>query len=348
MIGDATDENDVILCDGQNCHRAFHMKCVFPAVSEQELGDENEDWFCPLCSGISNLMGETHDLCIGMEEGDDEGGSIESWDDVQDVFPDAEWEYETALKLLKGKRNEDTQRLLTLFLGEDIIDKPGQMPVGSDSEDENDYSLFDEDSFEERKRKAREEEGGADEDDSTRSSEATLVDMSSVEYNVGKDELAALSDVEGQSDGNSSEADGSENDEKSNAQRARRSRRLQKRLEAIDGGESKSGDFGADFSEANIIEGKRKRKKIDYRKLNDMMFGDLDDSQNRMIDDPEDFVDRQRKSRGRSGSDNDSGDDDGDGNDSNDGNDVASDDEEESGNSIEEGSDDDSADGSSD
>jgi hypothetical protein len=318
MIGDASDENDVILCDGQSCHRAFHMKCVYPHITEKDLEDEDQDWFCPLCSGISNLMGEMHDLCIAAEEvgDDDEGESLASWDDVQDVFPDSEWEFETAMKLLKGKRNEDTQRLLSLFLGEDISMKPGEMPVGSDSEDENDYSLFDEGSFEERKRKEREEQSAGD--DSTCSSDASLVDMSSVEYEVGKDELAALSEPEDSDNGSGNEDDSSD-EENSDDGRVRRSRRIRKRMYDEEEGESKSAaELGADFSEANIIEGKRKRQRVDYRKLNDLLFGDLDDSQKNLIDDADDFETKKRKAKKK----NDESD-----NDSNDSNDEDNDDE---------------------
>jgi PHD-finger len=306
MIGDSTDENDVILCDGQNCHRAFHMKCVYPALSMDDLENENDDWFCPICTGVSTLMGEMHDLCIGSEDPDIdvEDGSLASWDDVVDIFPDSEWEFQTATKLLKGKQNEDTQRLLASYLGEDIVDQPVQMPIGSDSEDENDYSLFDEESFEERKRKDREVEEKFDSDESTRSSEATLVEMSSVE-GVGKDELEALA-ADRESPSCESSDDDSDND--SGEGRMRKSRRLQNRPKVGDD-ESRSIDNGADFSEANIIEGKRRRNKVDYRKLNDALFGDLDEKQKSQIDDKDDFkVERRsaKKRKSSDGSDNDS------------------------------------------
>ena len=276
MIGDATDENDVILCDGKDCHRAYHMKCVYPPVKQEDIENEDEDWFCPICSKSTEIMGEIHDLCVGDENDESSTGS---WDDVfEDVFPGSQWEYETSLKILKGKRNEDTQRLLAMFLGEDINKKKVQMPVGSDSEDENDYSLFDEDSFQERRRQEREDEsdGRSGEEDSVCSSQATLQEMENVDYKVGKAELAALSDEECST---SDSDDESEN-------KIRRSRRLERKEEV---GESNLLDCGADFDEANIIEGKRKRKRVNYRKLNDMMFGDLSDHQQGIIDGGDDF-----------------------------------------------------------
>ena len=102
------------------------------------------------------------------------------------------------IKLKAGKQNEDTAKLLQRYLGDEIGGEAKiQMPIGSDSEDENDYSLFDEASFAERRRKEREEtmdEADDDASESSRSSAATLMDMSSVELKIGKSELAALSE----------------------------------------------------------------------------------------------------------------------------------------------------------
>ncbi|MGK3743058.1 MAG: hypothetical protein ACI90V_009914 [Bacillariaceae sp.] len=288
MIGDCSDENDVILCDGKDCHRAFHMKCVCPIVKSEDIENEDEDWFCPICESIANFMGEMHDLCIGNDDDDDDAASSGSWEDIHDIFPNSQWEYETAMKILKGKRNEDTQRLMAMFLGEDTTNKSQvQMPVGSDSEDENDYSLFDEDSFEERRRKEKDDDD-SDSDDST----------CSVEFMVGKDELGALSEDDNES---SEETSDDESETK-----IRKSRRLVKRKEVME--ESNNADFGADFCESNIINGKRKRKRVNYRKLNDMMFGDLSDNQQVIIDGGDDF-DASKIKATKTESDNDSDDD---------------------------------------
>jgi hypothetical protein len=183
-----------------------------------------------------------------------------------------------------------------MFLGEDVNKKKVQMPVGSDSEDENDYSLFDEDSFQERRHQEREDDydGRSDDDDSTRSSQATLQEMDDVDYKVGKSELAALSEEE-RSD--------SDSDEESET-KIRRSRRLEKLEE---GEQANPLDIGADFDEANIVVGKRNRKRVNYRKLNDMMFGDLSDDQQGIIDGGDDF-DATTAKRMKTGLDNESGD----------------------------------------
>ena len=293
MIGDATDENDVILCDGKDCHRAYHMKCVYPTVKKEDIEDEDADWFCPICSCSAQIMGEIHDLCVDDEN---EDASSDSWEDAGDIFPGSQWEYETATKILKGKRNEDTQRLLEMFLGESVKKTKVQMPVGSDSEDENDYSLFDEESFQERRRQEREDENkdSSDHDGSICSSQATLLDFDDIDYKVGRAELAALSEEE------CSEST-SENESEN---KIRRSRRLEKRDEVE---EPNPLEIGADFNEANIIVGKRKRKRVNYRKLNDMMFGDLSDKQQGIIDGGDDFdakSDKPMKNESRNGSDN--------------------------------------------
>ena len=68
LIGDATDENDLLLCDGLGCCRAYHMECLEPIVSLEELeGKDNEDWFCPLCSSLANCMHTIQSYYMGEE-----------------------------------------------------------------------------------------------------------------------------------------------------------------------------------------------------------------------------------------------------------------------------------------
>ena len=311
FIGDASDENDVLLCDGQGCYRAFHMKCIHPEVTLDDIANEDENWFCPLCSSISNFILYVQSTYMDEDweqrraEGDD-SSSLKSWGHVDEVFPDAEWQYEVAMQLKKGENNADTHRLLTMFLGEDFDNqRPGGATIPqSDDEDENDYSLFDENSFEERRRKEREAEvQSADSDDSsetTRSSQATLVEMSSVELSIGEDELAAIASGDDASDGSSSSSRGEGSEENEHEGGLRRSRRLRHVNQSEHSGSEVN--IGADFNEANIIHGKRKRKAVDYRKLNDALFGDLTEYERAQIDDTEDFKarsnNRRRKWRG--------------------------------------------------
>lgn len=347
FVGDATDENDVILCDGQGCCRAFHMKCVYPHVTPEDIQNEDEDWFCPLCRAISQFTATIQALCIdeeweeepqqkqhqrqGNKHNHNETSSLHSWNNIEkDVFPEAEWEYNSSLKFKAGKQNEDTVKLLERYLGDDFTTSQQKqlipMPIGSDSEDENDYSLFDEESFEERRRKEREigEKAGNndsdnknkddvdddddndddDSDESTRSSQATLQDMSSVELKIGKSELAALSDVEDDShddsdnDADDDNASSNSNGNANGGRHRRRSRRLKNRTTAAAKSEQSSfADVGADFDRGNILEGKRRRKQVDYRKLNDALFGDLTAEERAQIDDKDDFQVKRKRSK---------------------------------------------------
>lgn len=55
--GHASHENDLLLCDGENCYRAFHMHCLEPKLTPEELAsDENDNWFCPFCSAHAMLV----------------------------------------------------------------------------------------------------------------------------------------------------------------------------------------------------------------------------------------------------------------------------------------------------
>jgi hypothetical protein len=306
QVGDATDENDVLLCDGQGCYRAFHMKCIHPEVTPKDIEDEDEDWFCPMCSTISNFIMEVQIVCMGEEWEhrrrasaanikNDDSSSLRSWAGVDEVFPTAEWEYEAAMKLKRGRQNDDTRELLAIYLGEDFQqgEPPSSMPIGSDSEDEEDYSLFDENSFKERRHKERggEEIIRDDSSKSTHSSQATLVDMEDVELKIGNDELAALS-AEDDGDESSSSVD---DDDGSDNGRARRSRRLLSKTQQSE--QSSFADNVADFSEANILEGPRRRKRVDYCRLNDAMFGGLTAQEKAQIDDTDDFKLEKKRQR---------------------------------------------------
>ncbi|MEM1010460.1 MAG: hypothetical protein AAGJ35_15815, partial [Myxococcota bacterium] len=56
LEGHATDENDVLMCDGAQCFRSHHMKCLPKPLTPQTVGDEDEDWFCPLCTQLAELL----------------------------------------------------------------------------------------------------------------------------------------------------------------------------------------------------------------------------------------------------------------------------------------------------
>lgn len=319
--GTASDDNDLILCDGNGCYRAYHMKCCKPEITAQDLKNEDDDWFCPICSGLADLLLLIQSEYMGDEweqrryalqlDDKETTGSVKSWDAVDDVFPEAEWEYETACQLKEGRRNKATNELLAQVLGLDSIE--GEEEDDNVEEDEH----FDLGVFETERRKGRktELEGEATDDDETsNSSQASLVNMDCVELEIGKDELAALSEQE---DGDDSEE---ESDDNSEGPR-RRSRRIQKHESANHIGDMDPGKM----DESNILKGKRGRKSVDYIKLNEAIFGGLPDAEAAKIDDADDFQVKAHK-KGSEGSDDSSGEDGsdssvGDDSDNNDGND---------------------------
>ena len=73
--GDATDENDILICDGY-CDRAFHQRCVVPPVKADEIPDE---WLCPLCDArVDCFYTLNADFDLELDAAD------ASW---RDVFP---------------------------------------------------------------------------------------------------------------------------------------------------------------------------------------------------------------------------------------------------------------------
>ncbi|KAG8470327.1 hypothetical protein KFE25_008748 [Diacronema lutheri] len=65
--------NDILLCDLEGCNRAYHQRCIAPAVSELEL--EADEWFCPVCDAVDALLDSVNEY-VG-----------ERWGRVEDMFP---------------------------------------------------------------------------------------------------------------------------------------------------------------------------------------------------------------------------------------------------------------------
>jgi hypothetical protein len=306
---EATDENDLILCDGEGCFRAFHAHCVSPALKESDL-EENVDWFCPYCSAQADTFLAIQTIHNGddweeeryMAMIDQKGhvsftSSLRSWSDISEVFPTAEKDYSAACQLRDGKRNKATDDLLARVLGVDAL-------PDHDDDDEVEDGNFDLESYQKERDELRKHQRGdvedtADEeadDESSHSSQATLVEMSSIELEVGKAELDALSRA-------SSDEDDSEDEKDSDIDNGvtRRSRRLRKTVEQ-NTGKDLVDDIG-EFDEANIVEGKRGRKPVNYIQLNRAMFGNESDKDSSTLDDTEEFKETSKKKKYESSSD---------------------------------------------
>jgi hypothetical protein len=57
--------------------------------------------------------------------------------------------------------------------------------------------------------------------------------------------------------------------------------------------------LGADLNEANILPGKRHRQVVDYRKLNDCLFGELSEKERAQIDYAEEFKAAKRRPKNK-------------------------------------------------
>ena len=297
----STDENDLVMCDSSGCYRAYHMKCLHPPLTPDHV-ENDDDWFCPICSSLAETM-----LAIQVQYmGDDweqerlerayskkrDDSSYKSWDAPDEVFPTVENDHAAALQMKQGKRNKATDDLLARVLGLDAL------PDHDDDDEEEDQN-FDEQEFQkERKRTYYGEDSGDEDeeadDDSSHSSQATLVEMSSVELEIGRGELDALSGA-------------SSSDEESDASR-RRSRRLlnepvkKKKSNKAAVANAQMDDLG-EFDEANIIQGKRGRKPVNYIQLNEAIFGDVEGNDAVDLDDTDEFKKREYKRKIASDSD---------------------------------------------
>ena len=135
--------------------------------------------------------------------GDDSRSCLKSWDHVEQIFPEAGWKHDEAdLQLKQGHQSEDAQSTLAMFRAKCSFDPKGVKANESSSDRTmrmRTTIIFDDNSFEDARRKERrveEKESENNSSDSTRSSQASLVDMSSVEQRgIGLEELARVSVV---------------------------------------------------------------------------------------------------------------------------------------------------------
>ena len=299
--GDSTDDNDLLMCDGQGCFRAHHMQCHLPIITQGDAQQE-EDWFCPLCKTLAKLVADVQSEYTGDEWYSEEAGSVASWECVNDVFPEAPEEYDMAMKWKQNKIDAETEAYLKKMFGDDDhdqleLDENGHLGEEDDDDEEED------DDFDPTGTREMLQDDDAD-DGSDTSSKATLGELS-IELKIGRQELDALSG------GESSSSDEDEKHENGNTRRSRRVRstlssRTASRTTTDDEKSIMDLDAGK-LDESNIILGKRRRRKIDYALLNDSMFGALSAADRAMIDDEVEF---QYKAPARRETSSDSDDDD--------------------------------------
>ncbi|GMI33457.1 hypothetical protein TeGR_g14716 [Tetraparma gracilis] len=113
---DSTDDDDLLMCDGHGCFRAFHQRCVAPEVTAEEMGGwaEDEVWQCPLCECRGNLLHMVNDVYVAGNDGGEaaymsprsprRGGLL--WDEPEKVFGGAEEELARAIACEKAGYDE--------------------------------------------------------------------------------------------------------------------------------------------------------------------------------------------------------------------------------------------------
>ena len=276
------------MCDGLGCFRAHHMHCHAPIITPTQAQEE-DDWFCPLCTTLGKFVADVQSEFTGDEWYSEDAGSVASWDCVNDVFPEAPIQYEMAMNWKNNKIDDPTKAYLKDFFGDDDDDHHHHYVV-DDNDNQHDSDEEEEDDDFDPTKKA-----DGDDDNSDASSKATLGDLS-IELNIGRKELAALSGGESSSD--------DDDDASKKQNKTRRSRRMRGSYAAASrtntddekSASITSADVGK-FDESNIVLGKRRRRKIDYAVLNDSMFGKLSAKDRKDIDDEVEFEYKAPKKR---------------------------------------------------
>ena len=285
--GEVGKDNDVLMCDGEHCFRAFHMKCVSPHVTQKMLDDDvNGTWFCPLCTALATHVHHVQVEYEGDEweilqtnkksttnqktkkEENDDDASNSSWNNASDVFVEAEVEYETAKKLEQCRHDDVTDQFLCSLVGIPIERDNDETTMLNDDEDEDDED-FDKD-YNNSNSNIIYENSSSEE-------------VSSIEWNVQKGEIDALSSCSSSLDDNSDHDDNDNNNEKKGkiptkwlSLKKRRRRRQQEQEQNKDESENSSSENenprkkkslnDGTVDASNIIVGKRNRTKVDYRR----------------------------------------------------------------------------------
>ncbi|PKA61011.1 Homeobox protein HOX1A [Apostasia shenzhenica] len=123
---DASNDNDIVLCDG-NCERGFHQRCLNPPL----LSEESEEWLCPQCNckvDCINLLNESQGTNLSIED---------SW---ERIFPEA-------AAFANGSRQSDYVNLPSDDSEDDDYDPgvPG-FDIDKEEEDEEESSYEESDS----------------------------------------------------------------------------------------------------------------------------------------------------------------------------------------------------------
>lgn len=257
--GHVEENNDVVMCDGKHCFRAVHMKCCIPHVTQKMLDESlTGTFFCPYCvcfaTSIHYIETEFYADVRGLDDEDSkcviDESSIQSWEQADEVFPESVEEFAVVEGWKEGKFDNRSDKIILNSLGIEISTNEGTCSnlacVDDDESDESDTDFS--------CKSSGQNSVSSVSDDSKGSCD--------IKWQIEKSEVSALSCSESES------VNGDDN--QTIDIKIRRSRRK------ID----KSNDLILNeavdeclIDSCNIVRGKRKRTKVDYKRLNDAIFG---------------------------------------------------------------------------
>ena len=135
--GDFDESHDIYLCDMKGCDRAYHLSCLDPPLTKEDVSsDPNDDWFCWECRVLADILFlindsfeenyEHVDNVFGDEDEVEEGGVLSPglWDDEDSDEDEA---------YTPSKRNRKKRKKQDASDGELVLD----------SDDNSEYSLDD-------------------------------------------------------------------------------------------------------------------------------------------------------------------------------------------------------------
>lgn len=262
--GESTPQNNIFLCGGINCKRAFHMDCLRPKLTLYDFTNHRKDWLCPFCSKLSELV-----LYVQQAHCGGHGYDV-SWERADHVFPEARMEYQAAL-LLKERKAP-----IEVLFGESLelmacIDDNALSRVSDADDGDEDFCSDDSDEI-----------SSGDESASSNGSSLPMTERGRQER--AKGELAYLSGAEDVSTVSEFEESSTSKSTVFGRRKKRKTRICQTTTENVSNGLQKTfqkGNFedAGEFDLRNIVQGKRKRSVVDYKKLNADLFGDSIDVQ---------------------------------------------------------------------
>ena len=245
---DSTDDNDIIMCDGM-CDRAYHMKCVFPPLDASILEDDSEEgWLCPACDRKIDMIDELNDEFGTDYEYDD------AWEKIltPETLPTDHdlYDFRTADECENGTRSGRSSKSwldgVELPSDGDESDEDFNGDVG-DAGDDEDVGEGDDEGG---------DFGGADDEAGRKSSSPTsssgASDSSDSDSECCSEDLDGAASIEDVDTSGLAQLNG-----KKDVGREE----LYKLLEN---------------DEPELVDGKRKRDRVDYRALNQELFGDVD------------------------------------------------------------------------